>query len=112
MQHRYPNKRIGRRASNGQFARVTLQDVIGTGFNEREQECLDCGRHWTPIVKSGVCLVCGSENTQDAPPPPEIQAKIERYDEINKRYPMGIDPRDRETLAEAQRLYEVVRKWR
>lgn len=111
MKHRYSNKRIGKRSGNGRFARVTARDVIGQDFNDREQVCNDCDYHWTPLVVSGKCLSCGSTDTHAAPPPPEIQAQIDRYNEIQQQNPYGINPHDRDTLAEAQRLYGVIRRW-
>lgn len=111
MNYRYSNKRIGKRAGNGRFARVTARDVIGTDFNDREQVCRDCDYHWTPLVVSGKCLRCHGTSTHAAPPPPEIQAKIDRYNEIQQQNPYGINPLDRDTLAEVQRLYGAVRRW-
>lgn len=109
---RYANKRIGGRASNGQFKRLTFQDVTGVAFNERPQVCNACGYQWTPVVVSGKCLDCGSTDTQAAPPPPEIQAKIDRYREIGQAHPYGIDPRDKDLMREMQDLYHVTRRWR
>jgi len=109
--HRYTNQRTVKRVA-GRFARWELNDVIGQPFNNREQQCLDCNRRWTPLVKSGVCLSCRSTNTQDAPPTVETQKKIERYNEIMSAHPFGIDPRDKALLAEAQALYNETKNFR
>lgn len=111
--HRYSNGRVGGRSSNGQFQKLTFRDVFGIDLNEREQECLDCGHKWTPLVISGKChnAECGSTNTRTVPPSPEIQAKIDRYRQIQAENPDGIYPLNHKLIAEAATLFRSIQSW-
>ena len=111
--HRYSNKRITGRSVNGRFQKTTFRDLAGVDFNELEQECLDCGFRWTPIVLSGRChnQKCQSMNTQTVPPPPEIQEKIKRYAEIKLQNPNGIHPFNHRLQAEASDLFRAILKY-
>ncbi|MCI0392242.1 MAG: zinc ribbon-containing protein [Acidobacteria bacterium] len=106
---RYPNKRIGGRAANGRFTRLTFADVFGVEENADTMVCDNCGHQWIPLVKSGICPKCGGHDKHPVPPPeitPEIQAKIDAYLQI--RNGGFIDPR---RVHEAVALERELQPW-
>lgn len=106
---RYANKRVGGRAANGQFARLGFEDVFGVKPNDQEQICDDCGHCWWPLVLSGKCPKCDSQDKHPVPPPeitPEIQVKIDALREIRKDG--FIDP---QRVGEAIRLERELQPW-
>lgn len=59
-QHRQPD---------GRWRRTTLQDfgVPAIDVNDgTEYRCLGCGERWIPILRSGVCPACGSDDKEKA----------------------------------------------
>jgi len=99
--HRYSNKRIGGRAGNGRFQRLSFGAVFGVEANSDTMVCDGCGHQWIPLVKAGICPKCGGQDKHPLPPPeitPEIQTKIDAYREIRRNG--FIDPqRVREAVA-------------
>lgn len=67
------NGRIIQRGAGGRFRRGTLGDLgvpqsaVATG----RMECADCGHRWRPILVTGYCPECGSQ--EKSTPTPEAR---------------------------------------
>lgn len=55
--------RIIQRRSGGQFRRTTLRDfgITQDQMADSDMTCANCGHTWRPILKTGYCPKCGSQ---------------------------------------------------
>ncbi len=93
--YKAPNKRIIHRGLGGQFRKSTLQDlgIPACDVQKGKARCAGCGHEWFPILVTGVCPECGSQEKT----PPEWSAEVLEMIEEYRGYSSGmIDPRDKE----------------
>lgn len=57
---RYRNKRVMFR-HGGRFAKAPSLEALGFPVAHGEMECAKCGHRWYPLVTTGICPKCGSE---------------------------------------------------
>lgn len=54
-------KQILHRRSNGRFRRAPSLEEMGWDVAHGGKECAQCGERWNPLLVSGVCPECGSQ---------------------------------------------------
>ncbi len=83
--YKHSNGRLTLRRGNGTFRRTTLQDIgipksdVATG----PMTCANCGHTWNPILKSGYCPKCNSQEKVEFDPN-ACQCKDENGQPLNR----------------------------
>lgn len=54
------------RQRNGRFRRPPSLEELGFDVNDEERVCNECGHHWIPLLKSGVCPKCKATDSRPA----------------------------------------------
>ena len=60
--YKAPNGRIIPRGRGGRFRRASFGEFVGyENVSPGEKTCGNCGEKWIPLVRTGICPKCGSQ---------------------------------------------------
>lgn len=108
--YKRPNGRIQHRRGNGQFYTPSMEEM-GFDTNDTYKVCANCNygdkEKWFPVLKSGICPECGSEEKKEKVTPSQLCLDILEKIEAIRMEPPFMSLGRATQIQELQREYDT-----